>query len=94
MESKNGRTDAEVRSALREIFGRENSRIARKGEVRVRRRGPDGEDQGWYVLGFMRTDQLERKLWREDGSLNRRLAEAMQTSVSGGAVSEVLHSVR
>ena len=64
------KTDAQVRAAVKKIFGAKNARVTKNGEVYVRGRMPDTDQAGWYLLGFTGQIELEERLWYPDGSLN------------------------
>lgn len=68
------KSDAEVRAAVKTIFGRQNARVTRNGEVHVRGVMPNSNRVGWYLLGFTGTTALDEKIWDYDGDLNTSLA--------------------
>jgi len=69
------KTDAEVRSAVKSIFGAINARVTRNGEVHVRGTMPNTNQVGWYLLGFTGQPELDDRIWYPDGSLNTGLAK-------------------
>lgn len=69
------KTDAEVRKAVKAIFGAKNARVTRNGEVHVKGRMPNTNQVGWYLLGFTGQYDLDARIWWPDGSLNHGLAE-------------------
>lgn len=70
------KTDAEVRKAVKTIFGAKNARVTRNGEVHVNGRMPNTNQYGWYLLGFTGQPELDAKIWCEhDGSLRTELAD-------------------
>lgn len=70
----NTKTTAEVRKAVKTIFGAKNARVTKNGEVHVNGRMPNTNQHGWYLLGFVGQAELDAMIWREDGSLATRLA--------------------
>lgn len=71
----NTKTDAEVRAAVKTIFGSKNARVAKNGEVHVKGTMPNTNQTGWYLLGFTGQPELDNMIWWEDGSLRTDLAE-------------------
>ena len=69
------KTDAEVRAAVKAIFGAKNARVTRNGEVHVKGTMPNTNQTGWYLLGFTGQPELDEKIWWEDGSLRTSLAD-------------------
>ena len=57
------KTIAEVRTAVKAIFGPKNARVTKNGEVHV-----NGD-----LLGFVGQAELDEKIWHPDGSLNNGL---------------------
>ena len=71
----NTKTDADVRAAVKIIFGAKNARVAKNGEVHVKGTMPNTNQTGWYLLGFTGQPELDEKIWWEDGSLRTELAD-------------------
>ena len=69
------KTDAEVRAAVKAIFGPKNARVTKNGEVHVKGSMPNTNITGWYLLGFTGQPELDEKIWLEDGSLRTGLAD-------------------
>lgn len=69
------KTDAEIRTAVKTIFGSQNARVTRNGEIHVRGTMPNTNTQGWYLLGFTGSSQIEDIIFYLDGSLNFGLAK-------------------
>ena len=69
------KTDAEVRAAVKNIFGAKNARVTKNGEVHVKGTMPNTNQTGWYLLGFTGQPELDGKIWWEDGSLRTDLAD-------------------
>lgn len=69
------KTDAEIRKAVKEIFGAKNARVTKNGEVHVKGTMPNTNKTGWYLLGFTGQTELEEKIWWPDGRLNSGLAK-------------------
>ena len=67
------KSDGEVRAAVKQIFGAENARVAKNGEVHVRGLKPNTSTRGWYLLGFTGQTELDESVWHPDGSLNMSL---------------------
>lgn len=67
------KTDAEVRAAVKSIFGATNALVTRNGEVHVRGAMPNSSAYGWYLLGFTGQAELDEKIWLPDGRLNMSL---------------------
>lgn len=65
----NTKTDSEIRAAVKEIYGSNNAKVTRNGEVHVRGLMPNTNKIGWYLLGFTGTADVEEKLFYPDGSL-------------------------
>ena len=63
------KTDAEIRAAVKEIYGSKNAKVTRNGEVHVRGVMPNTNQVGWYLLGFTGQTELEEKLFHPDGSI-------------------------
>ena len=68
------KTDAEIRAAVKAIFGAKNARVTRNGEVHVKGRMPNSNQHGWYLLSYTGNADLEEKIWRPDGLLWTSLA--------------------
>jgi hypothetical protein len=68
------KSQADVRAAVKSIFGARNARVTRNGEVHVRGTMPNTNRVAWFLLGFAGTAEMDEKLWWPDGSLNRGLA--------------------
>lgn len=68
------KTDAEVRAAVKSIFGAKNARVTKNGEVHVKGVMPNTNVSGWYLLGFTGQPELDEKIWWEDGYLRTELA--------------------
>lgn len=66
----NTKTDAEVRAAVKTIFGAKNAIVTQNGEVHVKGTMPNTNQTGWYLMGFVGQPELDQKIWGEDGSLN------------------------
>ena len=71
----NTKTDAEVRAAVKTIFGAKNALVTKNGEVHIKGAMPNTNQTGWYLLGFTGQPELYEKIWREDGSLRIELAD-------------------
>lgn len=69
------KTDAQIRTALKTIFGEKCARITRNGEVHVKGVMPNTSQTGWYLMGFTGNAEIEEKIWFPDGSLNTSLAK-------------------
>lgn len=63
------KTDAEIRTAAKKIFGAKNARVTKNGEVHVRSTMPNSNKVGWYLLGFTGNREIEDRLFWEDGTL-------------------------
>jgi hypothetical protein len=69
------KTDAEIRAAVKSIFGSKNARVTRSGEIHVKGTMPDTNGMGWYLLGFTGSSEIDDLIWHPDGSLNTSLAQ-------------------
>lgn len=69
------KTDAEIRAAVKAIFGAKNARVARNGEIHVKGTMPNTDQVGWYLLGFTGSSQIDETIFWPDGSLNTGLAK-------------------
>ena len=69
------KTDAEIRTAVKSIFGSKNARVTRNGEIHVRGTMPNTNQVGWYLMGFTGNTDIEEKIWFADGSLNTGIAK-------------------
>ena len=69
------KTDAEIRSAVKTIFGTQNARVTRNGEIHVRGKMPNTNTHGWYLLGFTGSPEIDDTIFYPDGSLNFGLAK-------------------
>ncbi len=68
------KTDAQIRAAVKQIFGATNAKVSKNGEVHVRGTMPNTSQVGWYLMGYTGQSELEEKLWYPDGTLNTGLA--------------------
>lgn len=68
------KTDAEIRTALKTIFGAKCARITRNGEVHVKGVMPNTNQTDWYLFGFTGATEVQERIWNPDGSLNKSLA--------------------
>jgi len=68
------KTDSEIRSAVKTIFGAPNARVTKNGEIHVKGRMPNTNRIGWYLLGFTGSSDIDAKIWHPDGSLNTGLS--------------------
>lgn len=75
MAIETSKTDAEVRAAVKGIFGAKNAKVTRNGEVHVKGRMPNTNQIGWYLLGFTGYRELDDKIWWPDGSLRTDIAD-------------------
>ena len=55
-------TIAQLRQALREKFGTRRYRITADGAVHVHGTMPNTNQVGWYLLGYLGTQELESRL--------------------------------
>ena len=69
------KTDAEIRAAVKSIFGAKNAKVTKNGEVHVNGVMPNTNQSGWYLMGFTGNTDIEEKCWFPDGSLNTSLAK-------------------
>ena len=69
------KSDAEVRAAVKTIFGAKNALVTKNGEVHIKGTMPNTNQAGWYLLGFTGQPELYEKIWWEDGSLRTELAD-------------------
>ena len=63
------RTANEIRNAVKQIYGSENARVTRYGEVEVRGEMPNSDKVGWYLKGYVGSPELESDLFDDDGSV-------------------------
>jgi hypothetical protein len=63
------KTDSEIRAAVKEIYGSNNAKVTRNGEVHVRGVMPNTNQTGWFLLGYTGQIELEEKLFYPDGSI-------------------------
>ena len=75
MEIIKTKSDAEVRAAVKTIFGAKNALVTKNGEVHIKGAMPNTNQTGWYLLGFTGQPELYEKIWWEDGSLRIELAD-------------------
>lgn len=68
-------TDAEIRTAIKSIFGAKNAKVTKNGEVHVYGVMPNTNQSSWYLLGFTGCAEIEEAIWAPDGSLNTGLAK-------------------
>lgn len=68
------KSTAQVRAAVKTIFGAANARVTRNGEIHVCGTMPNTNERGWYLLGFVGQADVEDRVWWPDGSLNYSLA--------------------
>ena len=68
------KSDAQIRAAVKTIFGAVNARVTRNGEIHVRGTMPNTNTVGWYLLGFTGSREIDDRIWHLDGSLNLGLA--------------------
>ena len=68
-------TDAEIRVAVKTIFGAKNARVTRNGEIHVRGTMPNTNIYGWYLLGFTGSSEIDDTIFYPDGSLNIGLSK-------------------
>ncbi len=69
------KTDAEIRAAIKAIFGAKNARVTRNGEIHVRGVMPNTNIVGWYLFGFTGSPEIDDRIWYPDGSLNTGLGK-------------------
>lgn len=69
------KSDAEIRTAVKTIFGSNRARVTRNGEVHVNGRMPNTGQDGWYLFGFTGHAETLEKIWGQDGSLNTGLVD-------------------
>ena len=67
------KSDLEIRSAVKAIFGPSNARVTRSGEIHAKGVMPNTNQHGWYLLGFTGSSEIDQKIWFPDGSLNLAL---------------------
>ena len=63
------KSDSQIRMAIKTIYGPNNAKVTRNGEVHVRGTMPNTNHIGWHLLGFTGTYDIESRIWWEDGSL-------------------------
>ena len=65
------KTDSEIRAAVKTIYGADNAKVTRNGEVHVRGIMPNTGHIGWYLLGHTGSSDIDDLLFHFDGSLRR-----------------------
>jgi hypothetical protein len=68
------RTDAEIRAAVKAIFGKTNARVSRNGEIHVCGKLTNNKN-GWYLLGFTGSGEIDNLIFYPDNTLNMGLAQ-------------------
>ena len=65
------KTDNEIRTLVKQIYGANNAKVTRNGEVHIRGVMPNTNQFGWYLMGFTGTVELEDKLMYPDGTIRQ-----------------------